>query len=260
MSAAEMLCFVRYFGLIIGDKIDLDNEHYKLYIYLRKILDILCSPRYLKTDIKDLIEYIEKHNSLYIQFYGNLKPKFHFLIHYARILLKNGPLINISAMRFESENQRTKSAAQTSKNKKNLISTVATKQALVMCKTFNDSNFCSKIIYGTVSNIISNFNITNYTDVTINGMKYKKDMFVVVDSSKSEKVFGQIVEILKENEMVFFKMIIFNELTFSEHYYAYVVQSTKETVIKKFDDLPIIMPVTMISLKETFYISVPYKL
>lgn len=260
MSASEMLCFVRYFSLIMGDKINLYDEHYQLYIYLRKILDIVCSPRYTKTDVTDLIEYIKEHNSLYIKFYGNLKPKFHFLIHYARLLLKNGPLLNTSAMRFESENQRTKSAALSSSNKKNLILTVAIKQALVMCKTFNDLNFSKNIVFGTVLKMPTNMNRTYYNDVTINGIKYKINTCIVVDISKSEKVFGQVIQIFEENNEISFEMKIVNEITFREHFYAYVVKNTEKTVIEKFENLPVIMSVTMVSLNNTLYIIVPYKL
>ena len=39
MFAAEMLCLVRYFGLIIGDLIPKDDIHWELYLYLRQILD-----------------------------------------------------------------------------------------------------------------------------------------------------------------------------------------------------------------------------
>lgn len=87
MSAAEMLCFVRYFGVMIGDLVPENDEHWKLFLYLRKIFDILLSPRILISHIKYLVYLIEKHHQLYIQLFGTLKPKYHFLIHYPRILL-----------------------------------------------------------------------------------------------------------------------------------------------------------------------------
>jgi len=49
LSATEMLCFVKYFGVVIGDLIPVDNEFWQLYILLRKILDIVLS----KTLAKD---------------------------------------------------------------------------------------------------------------------------------------------------------------------------------------------------------------
>ena len=36
ISAAEMLCLTRYFGLIMGDLIPEDDQHYQLYKYCVK--------------------------------------------------------------------------------------------------------------------------------------------------------------------------------------------------------------------------------
>eukprot|EP00102_Acyrthosiphon_pisum_P011772 XP_008180637.1 PREDICTED: uncharacterized protein LOC103308656 [Acyrthosiphon pisum] len=40
MSASEMWCFVRCFGLMIGDLVPIESEFWKLYILLKKILDL----------------------------------------------------------------------------------------------------------------------------------------------------------------------------------------------------------------------------
>ncbi|OXU19034.1 hypothetical protein TSAR_015127 [Trichomalopsis sarcophagae] len=63
MSATETLCLVQYFGIIRSDD---------------KRLELL----------------IKSHNQLFIDWYGNLKSKFHNLMHYPRFLLQNGPCIN----------------------------------------------------------------------------------------------------------------------------------------------------------------------
>ncbi|KAJ8665614.1 hypothetical protein QAD02_007276 [Eretmocerus hayati] len=89
MSASEALTFVRFFGMIMGELIPEDDAHYKLYCYLRRILDILLSPRFIEADAILLGEYTQRMNSLYIEFDGRFKPKMHFLIHYPAILLKN---------------------------------------------------------------------------------------------------------------------------------------------------------------------------
>lgn len=40
-SAAEVIRFTKYFGLIIGDLVPLDDPHWELYLTLRAIIDIL---------------------------------------------------------------------------------------------------------------------------------------------------------------------------------------------------------------------------
>lgn len=91
-SAAQMLCFVRYFGLIIGDTVPKNDSRWKLYIYLRELIGILTSPRYKNSMIIDVKNLVPNMNSLYVEFFEYLKPKFHNLVHYPRILSEIGPL------------------------------------------------------------------------------------------------------------------------------------------------------------------------
>ncbi|KAJ8677399.1 hypothetical protein QAD02_013186 [Eretmocerus hayati] len=58
MFASEALTFVRSFGLILGELIPEDDALYKLYRYLRRILDILLPPRFIKADAIVLAEFI----------------------------------------------------------------------------------------------------------------------------------------------------------------------------------------------------------
>ena len=120
MSASEMLCFVRYFGLIVGDLIPENDKHLELYKYLGQIIDIVTSPRVIRSDAKVLKKLIEEHNQLYIDICGVSKPKFHILLHYPTILLNNGPLINFWSMRFESKHRHLKANAQSTNSSKNL--------------------------------------------------------------------------------------------------------------------------------------------
>ena len=92
VSAADMLCLVRYLGLIIGDLIPESDIHWNLFKHLRQILDILMSPQMICTDAKVLKELVKDLNHLYKELYGKLKPKFHHLTHYPRILINNGPI------------------------------------------------------------------------------------------------------------------------------------------------------------------------
>ena len=50
-SAAEMICLIRYLGVIIGHKIPKNNEHWELYLILRKITAIVTSPTLTPYDI-----------------------------------------------------------------------------------------------------------------------------------------------------------------------------------------------------------------
>jgi len=43
MSALEMLCLVRYFCLMVGELIPYKSLYWKLYLLLRKIIDLRCA-------------------------------------------------------------------------------------------------------------------------------------------------------------------------------------------------------------------------
>ena len=137
MSASEMLRLVRYLGLMIGDLIPEDDQHWQLYLYLRQIIDIVTSPRLISSDIKVLNNSITLHNQLYIKFFGALKPKFHNLVHYPTVLENNGPRILYWPMRYESRHRQLKENAHSSKCNINLLVTIATKQLLQLAQLFN---------------------------------------------------------------------------------------------------------------------------
>lgn len=64
-SASEMLILVRYFGLIIGDFVPIEEPVWALYITLRKVLDIIISPALEEECIYLLKTLIAELNELY---------------------------------------------------------------------------------------------------------------------------------------------------------------------------------------------------
>lgn len=82
MSASEMLCLTRYFGLMVGNLIPQTNEVWKLYLKLRHIVGIVAVPKLLRDHAIDLVKLVEEYNSLYIKFVGLLTLKSHNLTHY----------------------------------------------------------------------------------------------------------------------------------------------------------------------------------
>lgn len=108
MSAAESLFFVKYLPTIIGEHVPEEDETWSLYIKLREIVQITTSPIISEETFMELETIITEHHRLYNKFFGDLKPKFHNLLHYVRVMKNNGPLINLSAMRFESKHTEIK--------------------------------------------------------------------------------------------------------------------------------------------------------
>ena len=131
MSASEMLFFTRYFGLMVGDKIKLKKDKYwNLYIALRQIIDIITSPKITECDLYQLKFFVKKLNTLYFQLFGDLKSKFHNMVHYYRIIKQNGPPIHLSALRYESYHRIILEIIQATVSRKNILYTVGKRYIL----------------------------------------------------------------------------------------------------------------------------------
>ena len=199
-SVSEMLCLVRYFGLLFGDKVPFDDECWQLYKYLRQIIDILTSPRIIRSDAKRLEDLIKLHNELYVKLFGKLKPKFHNLIHYPSIMLKNGPVIHFWVMRFESRHREVKANAQATSCNKNMLVIIATKQMLKMCEIIHFLQCESDIKCGvrnaseceTKSYFTKADDAEYHNQAQMNGIIYKIGMFLVINMEQSEIEFGKI--------------------------------------------------------------------
>jgi len=86
---------------------------------------------------------------------GTLKTKYHFLVHYGQLLLKNGPLILI---RFEAKHKTVKSIANAVSNRINLGHALSNKIQLQMFSRFlSNSGLKPDLNYSSGSNLVSFF-------------------------------------------------------------------------------------------------------
>lgn len=252
MSAAEMLNFVQNFSLIIGDLIPEGNEVWDLYLTFLDIIEIINSKVVLPEHSDLLKVLIEEHHTLYIQLFGNLKPKFHFLTHYPRLLRKVGPLINISSIRFEAKHRQFKAAAHAVSSRKNIPYTLAIKnqlffsQRLLAQKGLKADICCGKHnILSTESREFKIFrDYANCTDldkyvcttwVIINGTKYTCEQVIVVDSCNFLPIFGKIclVVLAEQHSHVYFVMKKLKTLSFNEHLHSFEVTENEEILLCK---------------------------
>lgn len=83
---------------------------WELVLLLRELVEFVCAPRLSESQIaymKDLIElYVESRQELFPRV--KLRPKHHYLLHYAHLSLQFGPLIHTWTMCFESKHSYLK--------------------------------------------------------------------------------------------------------------------------------------------------------
>lgn len=74
---------------------------------------------------------VTEHHEIYIKLFGNtLKTKHHNMLHYPRLMLRVGPLVNLWCMRFEAKHKESKIESHIITSRKNLLLTLALKHQL----------------------------------------------------------------------------------------------------------------------------------
>lgn len=120
-SASENKNFLKYFAIIIGYLVPEGDEYWDLYLHLRDISDILNLRYFHKDNIYLLKTLITEHHDLFIKLFGEiLKPKYHFLLHYPRIIELLGPIILLWCMRMEAKHKPFKVSAHICNSRINL--------------------------------------------------------------------------------------------------------------------------------------------
>lgn len=151
MTASEMTIFVRYFGLFVGNMVSENDPYWHMYLHLYDIFDIFQS-RHLASDIVPILQNIvSEHNQLYMKLTGeSLKPKHHFLLHYPRLFLKNGPFASISSMRNEGKHKELKSYTNVCMSRRNILYSLAVKRQIAHCYRYIlKESILPKIVVGS---------------------------------------------------------------------------------------------------------------
>lgn len=221
--AVQNWCLVRLLPILIGARVaSAIDPVWQLTLLLREIVELVCAPEITLPQVACLRvkieEYLEQRVSLFPD--KPVRPKHHYLAHYPRLILQFGPLIRVWTMRFESKHSYFKKCARYSQNFINICHTFAERHQLLQAYLSDGSLFsCDSDVVNAIS-----FNADLYNDkvkdafyihhssaedvvtssvAVINGIEYKKDLFVVVANGDYSLTLGQIVMIFqhKDNNM-----------------------------------------------------------
>ncbi|KMQ89723.1 hypothetical protein RF55_10617 [Lasius niger] len=266
-SASEMLCFIRYFGLMLGDLVPEDAESWHLYLKLKSIVDIVTTPYVNLRSLSYLSTLISEHHEIYLIVFpqATLKPKHHYMLHYPEVMRRVGPLWFICCLRWEAKHRPFKQAAHATNSCRNLPLTLAIKHQLNLCARFlSGKPLGEKYSFG-VQEEVSTKDIKNYqlfrnvlpknlneiikisSWIRISGTIYKEGMCVAVTFHKDTgyPVFGRInfVTYCEKSDAVYFLLYMFETVDFVEHLCSYeVIEGSSEWKFIKFDDLIVPTP------------------
>lgn len=272
-SASEMTNIIRYLGLIVGPYIPEDHEVWELFLLLRQLLDRLLVQNEVilnRTDfqVSHLVsnlcrEYRRLTNS-------SLKPKFHYLLHYARMMKKFGPLCSYWTMRFEGKHRPLKISARITCNKLNICKTLADRAQLTFCHILNSEESFNFFKCGKLSSLDLTTDELHHLEDShcyasckwfkLDGLSVKlldvftEDLSIETEDPKFVKV--QKILIHKETKDIHLLCRALETLQFDSHYYAYQFKETENTVFKRYLDLYSIIPNTLtVMLNSTLFVS-----
>lgn len=224
---------------------------------LLQIMQVVWSTRIEEKHLQHLENVVDKFLLYKKLFKEKVKPKLHFLIHYANSIRAAGPLIYLSMMRAEGKHAEFTDYAKRTNNFKNITKTLATrhqeklyfhrdniylnnieisqrrKSALKLINSSEIPEAHCRVITEYFDNV-GGIEIVEF--VNFNSIRFNKDLFIV-----DNKCVYEIAEVLVKSSatpQIFFICNIYKSVKF--HSFSNSVQIEKidiEPVIKKLDDL-----------------------
>lgn len=236
---------------MIGDLIPRGNKHWKLFEILNKFIEYIFKSQYTQADLEKLNQIVEEHHKCYKSLYKSLKPKHHFMVHYATTIKRCGPLKFLWCMRFEAKHKEAKAYLKNVQSRKNIEQTMCLKSALKFAffilehqnftepeVTFNTSHltnlrqeeFFSKI---NCNEIIDFEKVEVAYNITYKNTLLKSDFYLSI-SGPNFKLF-KIHSFLRQTVDIFVLcyQVLLNE--FDEHFQSFIVNCVvaNEIYIKK---------------------------
>lgn len=260
LSASEMLCLARYLGEMIGDLVPEDCVIWKFYLLVREIVEIVTSPVF-EPGVDIYLEILVKeHHEMYLLYFGPLKPKHHFMVHYGKLLRRNGSLSLISALLCERNHKKGKAYARVCNSRINPALSVAIKYQLYLCERLMRPENAQRplkmtklrtIEYQTLKNYASFANlypvdpyaIVSVADsVEIYGTRYQNNMVLVVKVGSLLPTFGKIVHCIVLEDSVLFVVNVLKTVCYRGHICSYEVEASNEWVCVNHSELLYYMP------------------
>lgn len=272
-SAAESLCLLRYFAMIIGPRILKGNKYYKMYLLLRRITGILTYPTFKMSDVWTIKQQIRKHHEKYLELFGELKPKMHFLLHYPAMIVKFGPPRYYWCMQFERKNKEMKDYIAGTKCFKNLLWTIAVKNQLHLSYTRKTNKNYSSYNLGTIKNIADSeislaypeiSSLPSYDFIIKFGKKFRVGTVLIsrFDLNSGDPVISIIRKIFQIGGKICLFLSNFEHLKYDFHVCAHLIHNLADGVweVCLLDEIALLSPPTALSQNDgTYYVISKYE-
>ena len=258
-NAGRMWCLLRLFPLMVAHKVPVGDEYWQFLLDLKDIVELVFSPRLAIGHVLMLQTKIQDHVQSYRRLFPSrlLKPKQHFMLHYARSMFVYGPLRKCWCMRFEAKHYYFARLMRVVNNFKHTCKSLAERHQMSLAyllasnslfqendmsvsKTVDiDINFMSESVVDLLrsqSTISMSQTLHQCRFLKVNGIAYHCNMYVVLDVVNESPVFGQIEAIYVQNmNSVFLLKKCMSE--YDAHLSAYRIYATDSIAMSSVEEL-----------------------
>ena len=256
MKAMQYGSLLKYLPLILGKFVppSSSNVHWKLLLHLSHLVDLIFAPRFTHAMVTYLKSVISDHLHMFVDLYGShssvrLRPKHHLLVHLPSVILKCGPLVGMSCLRYELKNSFFKRSAHIVCNFTNICQTLAYRHqqralySLLSHEYVRDApvvnatsmQCASALVFSKV--FTTKFDIDPADDVcvasrlTVATITYKKGDFLAVgvNHESGDPVFGKVVSFVSPvtSDIWYVAVELLATVEFCAHVHSYSVCELK---------------------------------
>ncbi len=270
-TASQCWCFLRLLPLFVSEWVPSDDTCVQLLVDLLDIVDLICAPVISPGEVHFLNDLISQFMRVYFSTFEetNVTPKAHFLTHYARQIMRFGPLIHSGfTLRFEAKHNYFKEIANRTKNRKNLCKSLAEHHQYQQCLCHTAKSFLQgsetlqtthgrlypvRMLKNAVQDLLlphlgGNENVYQATTVTVNGTRYTTSCCVVYGYADDEYLFGRVSDIFVIGGMEYLLLDILITEEFNREVHCYIVSETSEVKLCRVSQLQDYHPLGLYSL------------
>lgn len=128
MSASEMICFVSFLSLMIGDLVPRNDEVWIFFLNFLQLIELLLRFQTSNETAARVKSLVREHHLDYCRlFKDTLKPKHHHMLHFDSVMIQSGPPRTHWSFPFEMQHKDHKSYARSITSRKNACVSIAKK-------------------------------------------------------------------------------------------------------------------------------------
>ncbi|XP_052127557.1 uncharacterized protein LOC113207436 [Frankliniella occidentalis] len=273
--AVQNWTLFRLLPLLIGDLVRTDDDLWKLYLLLKRTVELICAPSLTAAQLELMKRRIEKYMRRRKILPNKYKPKHHFFSHYYDLYLKFGPLVHMWSMAFEHRHQFFKRVSQICRNFINLNKLLAKKFQLLMAYQSMGHLFPDKPVFsktsplenGSYDQALSDFLLTLnlpeestvVENMVLNDISHKPDEFLFLSGANYDIILGKVKIIIFDGNVC--KVVVERKQTewWEEYGIFYVTEDSGYAVIR-FEELENPCPLPLYNFKGKLCFSLKHDL